>query len=196
MTRNYITAAANRARWTGLRRAEDLGRSLLTHYWWLLKARADEPFILGDAPVFGTVAIGHDAGWTRLIDEDVYTVIFPFTPDLALLFASRGILPGVLKEPEEMGRWINEISWSRAATNVIARQSSELDRVKGRVTNPQVTVYPFVDIDLLRIRGAIIVCEFMTREQWRWRDLYRPRCRATSRLHLDETSVVSRTSFS
>ncbi len=174
--RDRLDAVEDAAKWGGLQSVQELGGSLLSHKWWLLKAPVDEPFILGDAPVFGTLSIGYDSGWTKLLGDDVLTVVFPFAPDLALLFASLTFIPWSLSEPSEISRWINEMSWKRADKQVFARCRSDLEHVMARVVDPKQTVGPRIEVDGTRVLGAIHASEAVAGECWRWRDAYRLRC--------------------
>ena len=127
------------ARWVGLRNANEWAEMLRRRMWWLVRARDDEGFIIGDSPVVSASALGHDGEWQPLIGGGFTVLAFPLSPRAALL-VSGPAMPTMI-ESDGLVSWINRTTW-RWATEYVAAESRDLLKVvSGEVpTGPQATV--------------------------------------------------------
>ncbi|MGO9180060.1 MAG: DUF4238 domain-containing protein [Candidatus Limnocylindrales bacterium] len=190
----FLRAAALHAEVRELDIADRFGAALVSHDWWVFKAGSDAEFVIGDAPVFGALAIGHDPGWTRLLDENVYVLVFPFTPKLALFAASRRFMPTAPFDGS-LVEWVNDMEWRRAAASVVGHRQADLAAVRSRVTDPDAMVAPQVDVEGSQRAGVLFFLDFLVEVARPWQYAYRPACRRHRYLVGDTSSHQRRIPF-
>ena len=113
----HLQGDLDRARWLGLREADGLSGPIAKTTWWIVKTAPDEEFVVGDSPVTTTLALGHDDKWRGLIAPDVYVILMPLSPQLALM---AGRLLPVTVEANAVVHAINLLSWKWAEEVVMA----------------------------------------------------------------------------
>lgn len=121
--------AQRRSRMLG--RATDIGIRLAGANWWIVRAAADEAFVLGDCPVVAALSLGHDDGWRAIFAHDSYVVVMALSPKIALLVAPRLLIPITDIEIDDqlagITRAINRLMWRHADRYVVARDRTQLD---------------------------------------------------------------------
>ena len=127
----YIGAEIERSRWHGLREADRISQPLTTTTWWIIKARPEQSFVLGDSTVLATLALGHDDQWRRLIDPDSYAVIMPISPATAIVVGR--LIPMAVPAEEFVGA-VNLLSWKWAEDYIMSTHCGLLAALRERFT--------------------------------------------------------------
>jgi Protein of unknown function (DUF4238) len=109
--------------------AANVGLRLANTTWWVVRAPAEQPFVLGDSPVVVTVSLGHDDGWRAILADESNVLAMPLGPDVALVLAPRGIMPVTGIDLSDTARVINRLSWRWAERYVVARDREHLESI-------------------------------------------------------------------
>jgi hypothetical protein len=107
-------------------RARNIGGTLAGAHWWVVRARPETPFVLGDSPVVSTIALGHDDEFRAILADTSFVVAMPIGPALALVIAPQKVLP-YAKPIGDVGAEINRLSWRSAQRYVLGQDSAVLE---------------------------------------------------------------------
>lgn len=121
----FTSLAHRRARLVDL--ARRIGDRLNTASWWVVRSAPGRNFVLGDTPVVSTTALGVDQGWRAILADDVFTVVMPLGPTVALLMAPQHIFPVMEIDFSQIGEAINRLVWRCADRYVLGRSQLDLE---------------------------------------------------------------------
>lgn len=121
----FTGLAYRRARMVDL--ARRIGTILDTASWWVVRAGRGQEFVLGDTPMVSTTDLGVDGDWHAILEQDVFTVVMPLGPTVALLMAPRHVFPVSEMGFDEIGPAINRLVWWSADRYVIGRSRGHLE---------------------------------------------------------------------
>jgi hypothetical protein len=135
--------------------ARDIGSQLARAHWWVVRAWAEEAFVLGDSPVVTTISLGYDDAWRAIFSDSTYVVIMPLGPSVALLTAPQRLVPVTgIEDVSQASGAINRLSWRSAGRFVVARDRVTLEAVLSEAEPTARRAVIPVDYDLARISRA------------------------------------------
>jgi hypothetical protein len=111
--------------------ARTMGDQLAHANWWAVRPPTGQAFVLSDAPVAATVALGHEDTWRPLLSPESLVIAMAIGPEVALLFAPQGIMPvsGLAGDLGGVILAINRMLWRHASRYILARHRADLEAV-------------------------------------------------------------------